>query len=134
MMPSFIAAIVGAQWFVLLAVAMLTLPYWSSALIKIVDWRSAVVEMRAARLSPAPLFAALTILVQAVGSLLLLTGYAPWLGAGLLGGFTVVATLIAHPFWKHHKAAARVQERTIILEHIGLIGGLMLAVVLLEYH
>ena len=90
--------------------------------------------MRAARLTPAPIFAALTIAVQAAGSLLLLTGYAPWLGAGMLGGFTIVATWVAHPFWRQTDAALRLQHRTVFLEHIGLIGGLMLAATLLEYH
>lgn len=133
MTPEFIAALVSTRWFALLTVVLLTLPFWSSAILKTLHWRPAVAEMRGARLSPAPLFAASTIAVQAVGSLLLITGFAPWLGAGMLAGFTVVATVIAHPFWKQTKRSLRIQQRTVAFEHAGLIGGLMLAVALLEF-
>lgn len=133
MTPDFIAAMVSARWFALLAVALLTLPYWSSAIFKTIHWQSGVAEMRAARLSPAPLFAVLTIAVQALGCLLLISGFAPWLGAGMLGGFTVAATVIAHPYWKQHKSALRIQQRTVVFEHAALIGGLMLAVAVMEY-
>ena len=51
----------------------------------------------------------------------------------MLAGFTVMATLIGHPFWKMQDGAKRIVMRTVFIEHAALIGGLMLAVALLEY-
>ena len=44
--------------------------------------------------------------------------------------FTAAATLIAHPFWQVADPMARFHERNTFLEHVGLIGGLMLAAIL----
>ena len=45
---------------------------------------------------------------------------------------TAVATLIAHPFWEVADPMVRFHERNTFLEHVGLIGGLMLAAILRE--
>lgn len=73
---------------------------------------------------------AATILVQIGGSLLIIVGRQAWLGAGALGVFTAIATLIAHPFWQVADPMARFHDRNTFLEHIGLIGGLMLAAIM----
>ena len=39
---------------------------------------------------------------QLVGGFLVATGFFAWLGALLLAGFTVAATLLAHRFWLRH--------------------------------
>ena len=49
-----------------------------------------------------------------------------------LGLFTALATGIAHPFWQMADPVARFHERVTFLEHIGLIGGLMMAAILRE--
>ena len=46
--------------------------------------------------------------------------------------FTAIATMIAHPFWQVADPVARFHERNTFLEHVGLIGGLMLAAILQE--
>ena len=50
----------------------------------------------------------------------------------MLGVFTAWATLLAHPFWTHTDPMARMRQRAIFLEHVGLIGGLMLAATVSE--
>jgi uncharacterized membrane protein YphA (DoxX/SURF4 family) len=56
-------------------------------------------------LHPAGLWAALTILVEIIGPLLILAGRLVWLGAGMLGVFTVAA-MVANAFWTLPAGAA----------------------------
>lgn len=113
--------------FVFSALLLLTLPYWSSGLFKLTDIRGAMEEARQFNLKPAWMAVAATILVQLGGSLMILTGWAAWAGAAVLAVFTVWATLLAHPFWAYADLTSRMRQRAIFLEHLGLVGGLMLA-------
>lgn len=128
--PSPIAALLDARGFGILARALLTLPYWTSGYAKLFDLSGALAEAAHFGLQPAWLTVAATILVQIVGSALLIAGRAAWLGAGALGVFTAWATLIAHPYWTIADPVARFHERNTFLEHVGLIGGLMLGAIL----
>ena len=132
MAPQPIARLLGAPRFATLAAVLLTLPYWTSGVAKLFDLGGALGEARHFGLEPAALVVALTIAVQIGGSLLVILGRRAWLGAGALGVFTAAATLIAHPFWQVADPMARFHERNTFLEHVGLIGGLMLAAVLQE--
>jgi transmembrane protein len=132
MTPALIARLLADRRFTVVAATLLTLPYWTSALAKIADWNGAVGEAAHFGLQPAIIVAALTICVQLVGSLAIIVGRGAWLGAGALGVFTALATLIAHPFWTIADPMARFHERNTFLEHVGLIGGLMLAAILQE--
>ena len=128
--PAPIARLLGDTRFAVLAATLLTLPYWTSGLAKLTDLDGALGEARHFGLEPAALVVGLTILVQVGGSLLVILGRQAWLGAGALGVFTAAATLIAHPFWQVADPMARFHERNTFLEHVGLIGGLMLAAIL----
>lgn len=128
--PAPIARLLDDNRFAVLAATLLTLPYWTSGIAKLADLPGALGEARHFGLEPAMLTVAATILVQIGGSLLIILGRQAWLGAGALGVFTAIATLIAHPFWQVADPLARFHERNTFLEHIGLIGGLMLAAIL----
>jgi len=130
--PTLIARLLGESRFAVFAATLLTLPYWTSGIAKLTDPSGAVAEARHFGLEPAAVAVALTILIQIGGSLLIIFGRKAWLGAGALGVFTAIATLIAHPFWEVADPLARFHDRNIFLEHVGLIGGLMLAAVLRE--
>lgn len=132
MTPAPIARLLGDNRFAAFAAALLTLPYWTSGIAKLLDLPGALGEARHFGLEPAILTVAATILVQIGGSLLIVLGRRAWLGAGALGVFTAAATLIAHPFWQVADPMARFHERNTFLEHAGLIGGLMLAAILRE--
>jgi len=132
MTPAPIARLIGDHRFAALAAALLTLPYWTSGIAKLFDLGGALGEARHFGLEPAALVVGLTILVQIGGSLLIIIGWQAWLGAAALGVFTAAATLIAHPFWQVADPMARFHERNTFLEHVGLIGGLMLAAILQE--
>lgn len=130
--PAPIARLLGDRRFAVLAATLLTLPYWTSGIAKLFDLGGALGEARHFGLEPAALIVALTIAVQIGGSLLVILGRKAWLGAGALGVFTAAATLIAHPFWQVADPIARFHERNTFLEHVGLVGGLMLAAILQE--
>ena len=49
------------------------------------------------------------IAVALLGSILFISGWMLWLGAGALGLFTLVATIIAFPFWKQRGPAKKAQ-------------------------
>ena len=130
MTPAPIARLFGDNRFAVLAATLLTMPYWTSGIAKLFDLSGALGEARHFGLEPAALTVGLTILVQIGGSLLIILGRQAWLGAGGLGVFTAIATMIAHPFWQVAEPMARFHERNTFLEHVGLIGGLMLAAIL----
>lgn len=130
--PAPIARLLGDRRFAVLAATLLTLPYWTSGIAKLFDLGGALGEARHFGLEPAALVVALSIAVQIGGSLLVILGRKAWLGAGALGVFTAAATLIAHPFWQVADPIARFHERNTFLEHVGLVGGLMLAAILQE--
>ena len=127
-----LAPLLRDRGFAMAAVTLLTLPYWTSGLAKLADLPGALAEAEHFGLHPAAAIVALTILVQVGGSLLVIASRLAWLGAGALGVFTAVATLIAHPFWTVADPIARFHERNTFLEHAGLIGGLMLAAIVRE--
>jgi uncharacterized membrane protein YphA (DoxX/SURF4 family) len=66
------------------------------------------------------------IAVQAGGSVLLLLPGTAAVGAALLASFTLAATLLAHGFWRAGPETFT-RELTVFLEHLGIVGGLMLA-------
>ena len=103
----------------------LCLPFLWSGLSKLFDFSGGTAEMAALGLEPAWLFNALTILVQLGGSLLVIVNRRTWLGAGALGVFTGLATVMAHRFWTLD-GIERVRELNTFLEHLAIIAGFVL--------
>jgi uncharacterized membrane protein YphA (DoxX/SURF4 family) len=103
--------------------AALASPFLASGLLKLVDWNSALAEFAGLGIWAPQFTVAAVILTQICGSLLLLTSRGAWLGAGMLAVFTMLATLIAHPFWLL-EGADRVRQLTTFLEHVAIVGGL----------
>ena len=130
--PAPIAALLKAPALSILARVLLTLPYWWSGLSKLANLDGALGEAAHFGLKPAWLVVAVTVLVQLGGSILLILGRAGLLAAGALGVFTALATLVAHPFWTVADPMERFHALNTFLEHIGLIGGFMLAAILVE--
>lgn len=127
--PRPVAALLEARPFMYAALAVLTLPWWTSGLAKLADLDGALAEARHFGLEPVWVVVVATLLVQLGGSLLLITQRCAWLAAGALGVFTALATLIAHRFWELADPVARLHDQNRFLEHIGLIGGLMVAAI-----
>lgn len=130
--PAPISVLLRSTAFGTFARAVLTLPYWWSGIAKLTDLNGALAEAAHFGLKPAWLVVAATVLVQLGGSIALILGRAGWLAAGALGVFTAFATLIAHPYWTVADPVERFHALNTFLEHIGLIGGFMLAAILVE--
>ena len=101
-------------------------PFLVSGLMKLLDFQGAVGEVAGLGLHPAAPIAAAVVATQLGGSVLFLTRRFRWLGAGVLAGFTVVATLLAHPFWAFD-GPDRARQAATFFEQVAIVGGLALA-------
>lgn len=109
----------------LIARICLSAVYLFSGIDKLIHRADAIAELNALKLPQPELLRPLVIAVQLIGGLMVLLGVHAELGALLLLGFTVLATLIAHrPF--DHEGPARRMQFTIALEHLAICGGLLL--------
>ncbi len=75
-----------------------------------------------------PFPAVMGILATAVelgGPVLLILGVLPRLTAFVVGGFTLVAALLAHNFWEVTDAAARAAQQIQFMKNLAIVGGLM---------
>ena len=73
--------------------------YLLGGLVKASDWPAVVAEQAHFGLNPPQLWAALTIAVELVGPILIPSGRLVWLGAGMLGVFTLLAAFNANALW-----------------------------------
>ncbi|MGH7027072.1 TonB-dependent receptor domain-containing protein [Brevundimonas sp.] len=88
----------------------LTSPFWISGLLKLADFSSAVGEAAHFGLEPAAPFAVLVILIQIGEALAVILDRFAWLGAGALGVFTLLASLVGHAFWTIEDPVARFHD------------------------
>jgi uncharacterized membrane protein YphA (DoxX/SURF4 family) len=125
--PRFVDAILDWRptWF--LARLALVGAYLLGGIVKLTDWQGAVAEQAHFGMSPPAAWAALTIAIELAGSVLILSGRLLWLGAGMLGVFTLLAALTANAFWTMPAGQDRFMATNAFFEHIGLIGGFVLA-------
>ena len=86
---------------------------------KLWHWRASIEEVRSDGLPWPAAFAGATLFTQLVGGCLVATGFFAWLGALLLAGFTVAATLVGHRFWLR-RGSEFAHELTTSLEHVAI--------------
>lgn len=83
-------------------------------------------QMMAGKGLPYPeVFAALAAATEIGGSILLVIGVVPRLTAVLVGGFTLVASLLSHNFWTLADPAARAAQQMQFMKNMAIIGGTM---------
>jgi len=129
-MPSFISTLLGSTPFGVFARVVLTFMFWASGLAKLLDFQGGVAEMQQFALEPAVAFNVATIICQLGGSaLVILGGRLAWLGAGALAVFTILTIPIAHAFWTMEEPF-RTMEFHVVMEHITVVGGLMVVAIL----
>lgn len=110
---------------------LLTFFFWMAGIFGLFNFGIIVQEMIAVGLPVPTLFAVGTILCQLGGSALVISdrsGYG-WVGAMMLIVFTLLTIPLGHPFWTFSEPK-RTQEFHIALEHITVIGGLMMSMLL----
>ena len=107
---------------------LLATPFLVSGLSKTLDFHSAIMEMRAAKLRPPRLMALLVIAIQLGGGLMLVFGVWQIPAALVLAGFTLAASMIGHRFWKQPRGIKRAHHLNAFLANVGLIGGLVIVI------
>jgi uncharacterized membrane protein YphA (DoxX/SURF4 family) len=122
---SWVDAILDWRWTWFAARLALTSAYILGGLTKLSDFSAAILEQEHFELYPGWMWASLSNLVELAGSVLVLSGYLLWLGAGGLGVLTAIAMLVANNFWGM-SGHARLQAANAFFDHIGLIGGFVL--------
>lgn len=100
--------------------------YLQGGLVKLTDFPGAIAEMTHFGLNPPELFATLVIVLQLAAPTMVLTGFWRWLGALALGGFTILATIIALRFWELPAGQERFMAANSFFGHLGLVGGFLL--------
>jgi len=114
------------SWIHWLALLALCAAYLQGGFNKASDFAGAVAEMQHFGLSPAAPLALAVIVVELGASLLILAAFYRWVGALMLAGFTLFATFTANRFWEM-APPERFMAANSFFEHIGLIGGFLLA-------
>ena len=95
-----------------------------SGLAKLGDCSNAILTMTRFHLSPPAPYAVATILVQLLGSAMLIVGPYKWLGAIALSSFTALTIPLAHDFW-NQVGSDRMTSLDFAIEHMAVIGGLL---------
>jgi uncharacterized membrane protein YphA (DoxX/SURF4 family) len=130
--PRFVDAILEWRWTGFVARLALVGAYLLGGVVKATDWSAAVAEQAHFGMVPPAFWAALTIGVEIIGPLLILSGRSVWLGAGMLGAFTLFAAFTANAFWSMPMGQERFMATNAFFEHLGLIGGFVLAAIVAE--
>ncbi len=130
--PGWVDRILDWKWTWLAARVGLTGAYILGGLTKLADFPAAAAEQAHFGLHPGALWAAVAIVVEVIGPILIISGYWVWLGAGALGVLTAVATVSANAFWTMQGHDRFVALNTF-LEHIGLIAGFVMAALIAEH-
>jgi uncharacterized membrane protein YphA (DoxX/SURF4 family) len=130
--PRFVDAILDWRWTGFAARLALVGAYLLGGIVKASDWTAAVAEQAHFGMTPPALWAALTIAIELIGPVLILSGRLVWLGAGMLGVFTLFAAITANAFWTMAPGQERFMATNAFFEHIGLIGGFVLAALVAE--
>jgi len=114
-----------APWIRWVCLLLLCSAYLQGGINKLTDFNAAIGEMEHFGLSPAAPLAALVIALELGASLLVLSGFYRWLGAGFLGVFTLLATFVANRFWEM-AGMERFMAANGFFEHLGLTGAFLL--------
>ncbi|TWF56956.1 DoxX family protein [Neorhizobium alkalisoli] len=119
-----LSIVTSTSWFGYLARIVLTFMFWGSGLSKLIDFQAGMAEMSFFGLEPAAAFNTAVIITQLGGSALIILNRWTWLGAGALAVFTALTIPIVHHFWTMEEPM-RTFEFYVVMEHITVIGGLM---------
>jgi len=130
--PRFASAILGWGGTGFLARLALSGAYLLGGVVKLTDFPGAVTEQAHFGMPYPALFAILTIAVELIGPALILSGRLVWLGASMLGVFTVLAAITANAFWTMPTGPERFGATNAFFEHLGLVGGFVLTAILAE--
>lgn len=124
MTPRLIDTTLRSDWLWLLSRLLVTFMFWYAGIGFALNFQGAQQVMGSVGIQPLWLVAALTILVELGGSILVLVDRMVWLGAGAMGVFTVLTIPLVHHFWTMTGAQA-MQAQLESEEHLTVVGGLI---------
>jgi uncharacterized membrane protein YphA (DoxX/SURF4 family) len=127
--PYLVAVILHWPGTLVLARIALTSAFLLGGFTKLFNFKGAIAEQETFGLRPGAFWAIVSIIIELGGSALVISGVLVWLGAGALGVLTLIATLLADRFWTLRDKARFVAVNTFF-EHLGLVGGFVLAAIL----
>ena len=129
MTPTWVAAILDSRAFQLFARVALVVTFVVPGIMQPLQFQGTIGEFQHFNVNPAAPFIVLSFVTLLVGSaLVVLGGKWTWLGAGALGIYTFLTIFIAHHFWTM-SGDERLSEMRQTLEHVSLIGGLMMVAI-----
>jgi uncharacterized membrane protein YphA (DoxX/SURF4 family) len=131
-LTSWLAPVLSTPVLRWIAMLFLCSAYLQGGLTKAFDFSAAIAEMKQFGLKPPAPLAVAVIVLEIGASLLVLSGFFPWAGALMLGGFTLSATFLANRFWDAPLSKRYATESSFV-EHLGLVGGFIL-VALYDLH
>ena len=91
---------------------------------KVLGWQGALQEVVTGGLPAPTVMLALTVLLQVAGGAAIIGGRLLRPSCWALAGFTALATVLYHGFW-HATGAARHAELIPFMEHVCIVGGLL---------
>jgi uncharacterized membrane protein YphA (DoxX/SURF4 family) len=100
--------------------------YLQGGLNKLLDFPGAIGEAVHFGLPMPAVTAVLTVALELVASIMILSGRLRWLGALALGAFTLAATAIALRYWEMEPGMPRFMAANAFYEHLGLTGAFLL--------
>jgi transmembrane protein len=121
--------ILDRHWLLVGGRVAITFMYWFAGIGFLLNFPASVEMIRGYGLEPAAWIAGVMVFVLLIGSALVIEGRLVWLGAGMLGVFTLSTIPTIHHFWTMTGTAA-VENRLESEEHLTVIGGLILASIL----
>ena len=124
-----VTSVVCSNGFLFLARLLLTFVFWSDALLQLRDFRGTSAAMERLRLRPGWAFNWATMFFKLVASFMIVFERDSWLASFALSAFVLMTIPIAHAFWAKTGEQA-FHARNFAMEHVSLIGGLMLAAAL----
>lgn len=95
-----------------------------SALVKLHDWPGGMAEVRGLGLPVPALVLAGTVALQLLGGAMVASGWQARWAAAALAAFTLLASVMAHPFWRGAGPDVR-RQRMTFAEHLAIVGGLL---------
>jgi putative oxidoreductase len=102
----------------------LALVFFAAGISKIPEWESMVAMVQSRGLPEPELLLAAAAALQIVAGAFLLLGWHTRLAALALAGFTIVATVLFHPFWD--SAPNRFElDFAIFMSNLAVLGGLL---------
>jgi putative oxidoreductase len=102
--------------------------FLSEAWSRLSNFDATVMLMRMQHIPAAPPLLVLALTAMLLGSASIILGFHTRHGAMVLFGFTVVVSVLMHPYWQLQNAVDRAADYDVFIRNMAIAGGLLLLV------